>query len=450
MNNNIKRLYDMRGKFPIDINEDIAYKVGKAYGSFLQINDYEKVCIGKDVRLSSDKLYEKVKQGLLDSGINVISLNKCTTPICAFSTIFFKCASLMVTASHNPKDENGFKFFLKNNYSLCGEKLKIFYEFLDNEKYFEGIGKLEEYDLTSEYIYEITKDIKIDNNKLKIVVDPGNGAAALITKEVFKNINANIKFICNKPDGNFPNHHPDPSVEENLTMLKETVIKEKADLGVAYDGDGDRIGVVLENGKYISADLLMVIFAKNILKDLPKKDILFDVKCSLNLKEEIKKLGGNPILYKTGASLVKNKINEDKILFGGEFSGHIVFNDRYVGIDDGIYVSLRLIELLANSKTKVSEFLENLTTYYRSPEIKIAVSDDIKFKVIDEICNLYKKENKKYIDIDGLRIEDENYMVSLRASNTGPNITLRVEATSEKLRDEKITIFKDLIDKFSK
>ena len=450
MEKNILRLYDIRGKYPSDINEEVAYEIGKSYGSFLIINNYEKVAVGRDVRISSLSLYKEVIKGLIETGINVIELEECTTPMCAYASIFFQTASLMVTASHNPKDENGFKFFLKNNYNLSGDDLQKYYDFINEKQYFEGKGKKEKYNLKKDYIKEILKNIKIPKNNLKIIVDPGNGATSLITKDVFKNIDADIKFICNEPDGNFPNHHPDPSVEENLEMLKQAVIKNNADLGVAYDGDGDRIGVVIDGGKYISADLLMIIYAKSLLPKLDNKNILFDVKCSLNLKEEIIKSGGTPILYKTGASFIKNKINEEKILFGGEFSGHLIFNDKYLGIDDGIYASLRLIEILASTNKKASEILKDLTPYKRSPEIKIQVDDNKKFKVIDDICKYYKEKNKKYIDIDGLRIEDKDFMVSLRASNTGPNITLRVEATDEEKLNKTINEFKSLIEKYSK
>ena len=447
---NILRKYDIRGKYPTEINEDVAYQVGLSFGSFLKEKDYKNVVIGKDVRLSSNSLYKNVLKGLSDSSIDVIEIRECTTPICAYATLFFKTASLMVTASHNPKNENGFKFFLKDNISLCGDELQTYYDYLNKGKFLKGKGKITYYNLEKDYIKEILHNLHIENNNLKVIVDPGNGATALIADKIFSKLNINYKIICDTPDGNFPNHHPDPSVEENLEMLKKEVIKEKADLGVSYDGDGDRIGVVLNNGKYISADILMIIFVKNILSELSKKDILFDVKCSLNLKKEILKLGGNPILYKTGASFVKNKINKDKILFGGEYSGHLVFNDKYLGIDDGIYSSLRLIEILANNKKPLTYYLDDIIPFKNTPEIKIATPDNIKFKVIDKICEYCQNNNISFIDIDGLRIEENDYMVSLRASNTGPNLTLRIEALTEKQLNELQEKYLKLINDYKK
>ena len=440
---NILRKYDIRGKYPIEINEDVAYQVGLSFGSFLKEKDYKNVVIGKDVRLSSNSLYKNVLKGLSDSSIDVIEIKECTTPMCAYATLFFKTASLMVTASHNPKDENGFKFFMKDNISLCGDELQTYYDYLNKGKFLKGKGKISYYNLEKDYIKEILHNLHIENNNLKVIVDPGNGATALIADKVFSKLNINYKIICGTPDGNFPNHHPDPSVEENLEMLKKEVIKEKADLGVSYDGDGDRIGVVLNNGKYISADLLMIIFVKNILSELSKKDILFDVKCSLNMKKEILKLGGNPILY-------KNKINKDKILFGGEYSGHLVFNDKYLGIDDGIYSSLRLIEILANNKKPLTYYLDDIIPFKNTPEIKIATPDNIKFKVIDKICEYCQNNNISFIDIDGLRIEENDYMVSLRASNTGPNLTLRIEALTEKQLNELQEKYLKLINDYKK
>ncbi len=448
-NENILREYDIRGKYKVDFDENFAYMLGQAYGSFLQEKDYTSCVVGSDIRLSSPILHENVCKGLIASGINVYDIGKVTTPMTAFATINLNSPAIMVTASHNPKDENGFKLFLDNNFSLCSEKIKEFYNFLKVKNYKIGDGRLKKINIEKEYLDAILSKLNFGKRKIKAIIDPGNGAACLIIKKVLEKLDIDYELICDIPDGTFPNHHPDPSVPENMKMLQDKVLETHANIGIAYDGDADRVGIVSDKGKVISADLLMLIIWQNIVSNVSKKEGLFDVKCSMALKKGLIKLGVKPILYKTGAVLVKNKINEDKIIFGGEYSGHLVFNDKYLGIDDGIYAGLRFIEILSNNDKTLSDYLDEMPKYYNIPETKIKTSDEKKFLIIENIKKEIQKEEVDIIDVDGIRIEEKDYMVSLRASNTGPNLTLRIEAISEELLEKLNNKFKNLINKYN-
>ncbi len=448
-NENILREYDIRGKYKIDFDENFAYVLGQAYGTFLQNNKFKTCVVGRDIRNSSDILQEYLCRGLISTGIKIFDIGKVTTPMTAFSTIKFNSPAIMVTASHNPKDENGFKLFLNNNYSLCGDEIKKFYDYLKKTNFKIGKGKIKKVNIFKSYLKSMFKGLSFGKKKIKVIIDPGNGSGALFIKKIMKKVNAYYEIICSKPDGNFPYHHPDPSVLENMKMLQEKVLETKADLGIAYDGDADRVGIVSEKGEVITPDLLMLIVWKNIINNTAKKECLFDVKCSMALKNGLKKIGVKPILYKTGASLVKNKINADKILFGGEYSGHLVFNDKYLGIDDGIYSGLRFIEILSNSDKPISSYLLDCPKYYEVPETKFKTNDNLKHEIINNIKKELEKENLNIIQIDGIRIETDDYMISLRASNTGPNLTLRIEATSIELKEELLKKYSNLINKYN-
>lgn len=446
MDKSILRSYDIRGVYPSFVNEEVAFKVGISYGNYLKEKEYKTVVVGCDIRLSSGALKESVIKGIISSGLDAIDIGECTTPMCSFATIKYHTGAIMVTASHNPKDENGFKFFLKDNLSLAGDDLKVFYKLLDKEFDNDKKGKITKANVFPNYKKAVLNDLKFGKRIPKVVVDCGNGAASLIVKKIFNTLPVEIKYICNKPDGNFPLHHPDPSVEDNMAMLKEAVIKNGADFGVAYDGDADRIGMVDEKGNFLSADKIMIIF----LHHLNINKTLYDVKCSLALKKEIQKLGIKGICFKTGAVNTKNEINKQKLLFGGEYSGHLVFNDKYLGIDDGIYASIRLMEIFSKSKGKVSKEFKNVETFVSTGEIKIPVNDDDKLYIVEGVLSRALKKGYLVKTIDGIRIEGRNYMVCLRASNTGPNLTFIVEAKNENLLNEKKEEFIKYINLFKK
>jgi phosphomannomutase/phosphoglucomutase len=292
------------------------------------------------------------------------------------------------------------------------------------------------------------KNINMGDKRIKAVIDLGNGATTCIAKEVhnlFPNIDAT--YICDKSDGTFPNHHPDPAVEENMEMLKKKVLEIKADIGIAYDGDGDRVGIVLENGKYISADQYMILIIKDLLPKLDKKEVLYDVKCSKSLEDEIIKLGGKPYCYRTGTSYTEARTKELNLPFGGEFSGHIFFNDRDFILGSGIYAGLRLIEILSKSDKTASEMLSDVNFYYSTPEIKIKTTNEKKFEIVANVLSYVKEKNYTYNDIDGVRVNFDKGWGLVRASNTGPNLTLRFEAETEDYLESLKNEFMEVINK---
>lgn len=448
MNKNILREYDVRGKYPGDLNEETATFYGQKFGSWLIDKGYEKIVVGRDIRLSSESLKKNLIEGLLKSGINVIDVGITSTPMLSYCSILFDTAAIEVTASHNPPDENGFKMFLKQNYALCADALREFYDYIDKEDIHEGNGTIEEKNILEDYRKALFNKINFGSRRLKIVVDPGNGVTACYVKDLFKDLPCDITYICDEPDGNFPNHHPDPIVLEYTEMLRNKVKELSADFGIGYDGDGDRIGVVDNEGNLMYTDMLMILLWKCLIFTDTPKMTLFDVKCSPALPEVLKELGIEYIVYKTGAPLTKNKINEENIMFGGEYSGHLVFRDKYVGIDDGIYVTIRLIEALSKTNHTITEIIEEVPKYYNAGEIKLSTPDEIKFKVVDKMLEHYKNLGCNIVDIDGVRVEDPEYTFCFRASNTGPNITFIPHAkTEEKLKqiiDEVQNLYEEI------
>ena len=303
--------------------------------------------------------------------------------------------------------------------------------------------------IKQDYLDYMQKNIKMGDKKVKAVIDLGNGATTCIAKEIhalFPNIDAT--FICDTSDGRFPNHHPDPAVEENMQMLKDKVLELQADVGIAYDGDGDRIGIVLENGKYISADQYMILIIKHLLPNLSNKNVLYDVKCSKSLEDEILKLGGNPYCYRTGTSYTEAKTKELGYPFGGEFSGHVFFNDRDYALGSGIYAGLRLIEILSKTDMPLSEMLKDINHYYSTPEIKIPTTNEKKFDIVAKVAEYTKEKNYEINDIDGIRVNFENGWALVRASNTGPNLTLRFEANTEEYLNELKKEFTEIVEKY--
>lgn len=450
MNKNILREYDIRGKYPEDINEEFALLFGQKYGTFLKRKGYTKVAIGRDIRLSSEPLHKNIVDGLLKSGIDVINIGVCSTPMAGIASIIFDTASLEVTASHNPSDENGIKFFMKGNYAFCGNELREFYDFMDNEEMDEGTGSLEEKDILEDYKKYLFNKISFGNRKLKIVVDPGNGVTAAFVKELFKDLPFDITYICDTPDGNFPNHHPDPAVLENNEMLIAKVKEIGADFGAGYDGDGDRFGLIDNEGNLIYTDIVMALFWKLLSYTDIEKRTLFDVKCSPALPSVLKDLNIDYTLYKTGAPLIKNEINRNKILFGGEYSGHIIFNDKYVGVDDGIYATIRLLEMLSKTNHSITDILSDVPEYLNNGEMKLPTPDEIKFEVVNKVLNHYKDKGLNIVDIDGVRVEKDDYEFCFRASNTGPNITFIANAKTKEKLDEIIKEVMDLYEDIKK
>ncbi|MGN1337235.1 MAG: phosphomannomutase/phosphoglucomutase [Candidatus Coprovivens sp.] len=449
MDKNIFREYDIRGRYPDQINTDVAYTVGRSYGSYIQEKLKRNICgVGRDNRLSSPALAESLIKGILDSGCNVINFGLVTTPMYYYACLKANVIiGIMVTASHNPKDDNGFKFSFDHLGNARGEQVYDFRDYTFAGNFLSGNGKETTLDVKDYYMSFIAERINMGDRKLKVVLDCGNGTTSLFAKNIYNQFsNLDITMICDESDATFPNHHPDPSVAENNRMLVNKVIEVGADIGLGFDGDGDRVGFVDENGNIIPIDKAMTAYIRDINDKVNKKEYLFDVKCGKALEDEIIKLGGKPICYRTGNSWTRYKVNKDGIPFGGEFSGHMYFTDRWPGIDSGLYNGLRMLEIMSKTDKSFSELISGLNTYYNTPELKIPVDDNIKFNIVKTVKEYAVSKGYKFLDIDGVRVQFEDGWALVRASNTGPNLTVRYEASSEERLNEIKNEFDSVIN----
>ena len=435
---NIFRGYDIRAIYGQDLNEDIAYTIGLGFGSYIQEKGYTKCLVGHDNRTSSEPLSDALIEGITSTGVDVVFLGLCTTPMYYYGQKFLGIdPGVMITASHNPKEYNGFKIAFDDFGNACGQMIQDFRVFIEEGNFRTGEGKVSTYDIKDEYLKAIKESIDLGDRKIKVVVDTANGTASIIAKEVygmFDNVELVPLYIDSNPE--FPNHHPDPSVEANNADLKAKVLETGADLGIGIDGDGDRVGVIDENGKMIFIDFYAIIIWRDIMSKVTNKHALFDVKCSKSLADEVEKLGGIPVCYRTGNSYMKAKMREGDFAFGSELSGHVFFRDKWDNIDDGLYAGLRLVEILSKTDKSLSHLLDGVTRYYASPEIIIKSTDDEKFKVIEKVKEYCKEKGYSVNDIDGVRAEFDNGWALVRASNTGPNITARFEGVTEEDRDK--------------
>ena len=451
MKKEIFKAYDIRGTVNKDLFIDDAYIIGQSYGSYLKEKvKLNKCVIGMDNRLTSPLIKENLIKGLLSTGINVIDYGLITTPMHYYTRYINKTCGIMVTASHNPKDDNGFKFSFDELANARGTMIDDFRNYTFNNKFIKGKGIYVKRDIKNEYLNYLKDNINMGNKKIKAVFDPGNGTTSTIIHEVnemFPNIIP--LYINDLSDGTFPNHHPDPAVEENMEMLKKAVIENKADIGIAYDGDGDRIGIIDEQGNFIKADIYLIIAIRDIINKVNNKTFLCDVKCSKTLIDEIEKLGGSTFMSRTGTSFTESNTKANNIPLGGELSGHIFFNDRGPEVCSAIYAGLRFIEILSKTDKSFSELLENINKYYSTPEIKVPVDEQKKFIIVEKVKQYVIDKGYKFLDIDGVRVTYDDSWVLVRASNTGPDLTLRFEATTEEklniLKDEYLNKIKELI-----
>lgn len=436
LNKYIFRGYDIRGVYPTDLNKDVAYIIGKSFGTYVRKLGHFTAVVGRDNRYSSDELADNLIQGILDTGVNVINLGLVTTPMYYYACIKLKNPTgIMVTASHNPKDDNGFKFAFDERGNARGEMIEEFRDFTYKGKFDDGKGLKADYNIRQEYLSLFKKSLKFGDRKIKVVIDLGNGTTSIIAKEIYNMFNMDVDVLFGDSDPMFPNHHPDPCVESNLDALKKKVLETHADLGIGFDGDGDRLGVVDEKGRYVPTDKYMIIIIRDIIDKVEKKTFLYDVKCSKSLTDEIERLGAKGICYRTGNSYTKAKVLEDELPFGGELSGHVYFTDRWPGFDSGLYAGLRLCELLSKTDKNVSELLEGINEYYSTPELKYPSKDEKKFEVVNKIKQYAQSKNYEVLDIDGVRVTFPYGWALVRCSNTGPNITARFEAdTKENLK----------------
>lgn len=436
INKNIFRGYDIRGVYPTEIDEDTAYTIGLGFGSHIREMGKTTCVVGHDNRLSSPSLYDALIKGILSTGIDVIALGLCTTPMYYYACIHLRVYSgVMVTASHNPKDDNGFKFAFDESGNCKGQEIQDFLAYILQNKFLSGEGKLSTYNIEPDYVSLFKENLHFGSRRVKVVIDPGNGTTSIIAKKLFELFPIDLVVINGESDGHFPNHHPDPCVEDNLEQLKHAVLEHHADVGLGFDGDGDRLGVVTNSAKFLPTDYYMILIIRDIISKVEKKEFLYDVKCSKALSDEIERLGGKGVCYRTGNSYTKAAVRDMDLPFGGELSGHVYFRDRWLGFDSGIYAGLRLVEILSHTDKSVDELALGIPVYYSTPEIKFATSDDIKFGIVSKIGDYAKEQGYQYLDIDGIKVLFDDGWALVRASNTGPNITARFEAnTKERLK----------------
>ena len=437
----IFRSYDIRGIVGEDIDKNVAEKLGKSFGSYIQEKLGEnKVIVGHDNRESSDELSQYLIKGLTETGVNVIDIGLATTPMVYYARKLFDLGpAIQITASHNPGEYNGFKMCLKKEEeSIYGEKIQEIREYTEQENFKTGSGSVEKKEVLENYIDQIAEKVKMGSRKLKVVVDAGNGTASIVAEKLQKKLGTEVIPLYCDLNPQFPNHHPDPSVPKNLEALAKKVVEEKADLGIGYDGDGDRIGLVDEKGNMIFGDFYMLILWRDIIKKYPNSKALVEVKCSQSLWDELVKLGAEPEFIRTGNPYIKAAMREKNVPFSGEMSGHIFFRDEYYGFDDAAYAAARIQRILSNTDKKASELLEGINTYIATPELTKTVDEKIKFEIIERAVNYFKEKGFKVIDVDGARVIFDNGWGLIRASNTSPKITIRYEAkTKEDLNQIK-------------
>jgi phosphomannomutase/phosphoglucomutase len=434
MNPAVFREYDVRGLVDVDLNEEFVFLLGRAIGAYGVQNGVKRMVLGRDCRLSSDGYQKAVVRGICSAGVDVVDIGLCATPMLYFAIRHLGLdGGVMVTGSHNPPDFNGFKICIGPD-TIYGDQIQDLRKIIESGLYAEGSGQYSRKGIGGDYEDCLFDNVRIKPG-LKIVLDGGNGVGGIPALLLLKRFGCTVTDIYCNPDGRFPNHFPDPTVPENLQELVRRVIAEKADVGIAYDGDADRIGVVTDKGEILWGDELLLLFARFILKDNPGAAIIGEVKCSQKLYDDITAHGGRAIMWKAGHSLIKGKMKEEKALLAGEMSGHIFFAHRYFGFDDAIYASLRLLEILSDTGMKLSEILADVPKTFSTPEIRIDCPDHKKFDVVAAIRDQYRKSHD-IIDIDGVRVNFGDGWGLLRASNTQPVIVLRFEAaTSERLNE---------------
>ncbi len=448
-NNSIIRAYDIRGVYGKTLHDIDAFFVAKSFASFLRKNGKSKISVACDGRMSSPALKAQLIKGLLESGLEIIDVGMGPTPMLYFSVYHLECdAGIMITGSHNPKDHNGFKILLKER-PFYGDDILNLAKIAADGDFVSGAGSISSFDIEDSYVKRVLADCvlahghvaKAAAKKLKIVWDAGNGSAGRAMKKVSQQIHSEHFLLFEEIDGNFPNHHPDPTVPKNLEDLKQKILAEKCDLGIAFDGDGDRIGVMDDEGEILWGDQLMIFFAREVLARMPDSVIIADVKASQVLFDEIAKAGGKPLMWKTGHSLVKAQMKETHSPLAGEMSGHIFFADKYFahknhGYDDALYAAIRIINIVAQSSHKLSDLRKALPQTFSTPEIRVESEDEKKFVIVDELKNKLKNSGLNVNDVDGVRVTTSKGWWLIRASNTQPVLVARCEAGSAQNLEE--------------
>src|SRR5271156_3875981 len=433
MNSQVFREYDIRGIVADDFDDAFVVDLGRGYATLLHRAGKKTITLGRDCRLSSDRLRDALAEGLLAAGIDVVDIGVVPTPLLYFSMLSWKMdGGVMITGSHNAAEYNGFKLGVGPT-TIHGAEIQRLREIIERRDFVTpgAMGSFSERAVIPDYNDFIMSQFKLKPG-LKVVVDGGNGCGGVIAAPLMKRLGLDTIELYTEMDGRFPNHHPDPTVEENMRDLAAAVKKNGAQVGIAYDGDADRVGAIDEHGKIVWGDELMVVFARSILKERPGAAIIGDVKCSKRMYDDIARHGGRPIMWKTGHSLIKSKMKEEKAALAGEMSGHIFFADRYFGYDDAIYAAMRVYEIASKATVPLSHLLKDLPPSVSTPEIRVDCEEELKFKLVDETKARLKKLPFKTNDIDGVRVDFGDGWGLVRASNTQPVLVLRFEAPTQK------------------
>ena len=448
MKQSIFREYDIRGIVDEDFDLDDAEKLGRGFGTYLAQHGGRTAAVGRDCRLSSPGIRDALVRGVMATGIHVTDVGVCPTPLLYFAIRHLETdGGVMITASHNPPEYNGFKVCVGPD-TIFGEEIRQLREFVESDRFIRGKGACKEYEIISPYCDHLVAHLRLER-PVRLAVDAGNGTGGLTAVPVLERLGCDMVKLFVEPDGSFPNHDPDPTVPENMALLIETVTREKLELGIGFDGDADRVGVVDEKGHIIYGDMLMVIFAREMLKTKPGATFISEVKCSQNMYDDIKAHGGNVIMWKAGHSLIKRKLREERALLAGEMSGHMFFADRYFGYDDAVYAACRLLEIVSRRPEPLSHYLADLPRTYNTPEIRVECPEDKKFKLVEMVKKELRKDHE-IIEVDGVRIIFPDGWGLLRASNTGPVLVLRFEAKSEERLKEIRSVVEGTLQQMKK
>lgn len=452
MNETIFRKYDIRGLADTDLTDEVVELIGRAYAEVLGAG--KNVVVGYDARESSERLFNALTGGLRRGGVSVIKLGMVPTPLVYFANFTDDNAhgAIQITGSHNPAEYNGFKMMMGKE-TLHGDGIQALLNIIKKNAFIDhapdATTMVERTDLKDGYLAWMMENVQRDGRKLKVVLDSGNGVAGVIAPRVINEVfGGEVIELFSEPDAAFPNHHPDPTVEKNLQHLIAAVKEHGADLGVAYDGDGDRIGVVDERGDVIWGDKLMILLSREVLKEHPCATIIGEVKCSQSLFDDVKAHGGEPIMSAVGHSLIKAKIKETGAKLAGEMSGHIFFNDRYFGFDDAIYATCRVMEILASTseETKLSQLLSDIPETFATPELRVDCEEDVKFELPGKVAEHFATKGLEVNTIDGARVHFAQGWGLVRASNTQPVLVMRVEAATEELKEDYLQQLKDALE----
>jgi phosphomannomutase / phosphoglucomutase len=444
----IFREYDIRGIADEELLDSDVELLGQALGTYLIRHSGRTICLGRDCRLSGGRIHAALLKGLLASGAHVLDIGTGPTPLLYYSVVHFEAAGgIMITGSHNPPEYNGIKTVCGSG-TLHGEQIQQVLKLIQGSDFESGAGTLKEIDAATPYVEEIASQFQF-SRRVKVVFDAGNGTAGPVFHRILEKLNVEPVELFFEMDGRFPNHHPDPTVPENLRDLAKAVRKEKAELGIAFDGDADRIGALDEKGSVVYGDMLLLIFGREILTRKPGATFIGEVKCSQVMYDKLAELGGNPIMYKTGHSLIKAKMKQAQAELAGEMSGHMFFADRYYGFDDALYAACRLIEIVAKSGKPLSAQLEGVPKTVSTPELRVDCPDDKKFLVVEKVAEIVRKRHQ-VVDVDGVRVPFAQGWGLVRASNTQPVLVMRFEATSEKLLNEYRTEIEEIVERAKK